>query len=227
MKNSAFSSRKFKYGSLSVAMTCVIIAAVLLLNGVFKLLADKYLWYTDLTRDEIYTLSDAAVEALENIDKDVHILFCDDPDNIENEYYSKMIYKTDHLAVVMPKDHPLAGSQSVTLQQLSGEHFILHSSHSSTPHNETRKFLELCQSQHFTPDIAAQSHLTSTMLHYVRNGKGIAVLNRMHMPYTDNDMAVIDISPTVRTYLYLMYPRRITAACAKAFLHFMVDYCNQ
>ena len=36
MKNSALSSRKFKYGSLSVAMTCVIIAAVILVNGVFK-----------------------------------------------------------------------------------------------------------------------------------------------------------------------------------------------
>ena len=94
MKNSALSSRKFKYGSLSVALTCVIIATVIHFNGIFKMLADKYLWYTDLTRDEIYTLSDAAVEALENIDKDVHILFCDDPDNIENEYFSKMIYKT-------------------------------------------------------------------------------------------------------------------------------------
>ena len=94
MKNSAFSSRKFKYGSLSVIMTCVIIAAVMLFNGVFKLLADKYLWYTDLTRDEIYTLSDVAVQALENVDKDVHILFCDDPDNLEDDYYSKMVYKT-------------------------------------------------------------------------------------------------------------------------------------
>ncbi len=93
-KNSVFSSRKFKYGSLSVAMTCVVIAAVVLFNGVFKLLADKYLWYTDLTRDEIYTLSDVAVEALVNVDKDVEILFCDDPDNIEADYYSKMIYKT-------------------------------------------------------------------------------------------------------------------------------------
>jgi hypothetical protein len=65
-----------------------------LFNGVFKLLADKYLWYTDLTRDEIYTLSDAAVTALENVDKDVHILFCDDPDNLEEDYYSKMVYKT-------------------------------------------------------------------------------------------------------------------------------------
>lgn len=94
MKNSAFSSRKFKYGSLSIVMTCVIIAAVMLLNGVFKLLADKYLWYTDLTRDEIYTLSDVAVQAIENVDRDVHILFCDDPDNLEADYYSKMVYKT-------------------------------------------------------------------------------------------------------------------------------------
>lgn len=94
MKNSAFSSRKLKYGSLSVAMTCVIIAAVLLLNGVFKLLADKYLWYTDLTRDEVYTLSDVAVDAIAGIDRDVHILFCNDPDNLEAEAYSKMVYKT-------------------------------------------------------------------------------------------------------------------------------------
>lgn len=94
MKNSAFTSRKFKYGSLSIAMTCVIIAAIMLLNGVFKLLADKYLWYTDLTRDEIYTLSDVAVDAVSGIDKDVHVLFCDDPDNLEADYYSKMVYKT-------------------------------------------------------------------------------------------------------------------------------------
>ena len=94
MNKNTFSSRKFKYGSLSVALTCVIIVSVILFNGIFKMLADKYLWYTDLTRDEIYTLSDVAVEALANVDKDVHILFCDDPDNLENDYYSKMVYKT-------------------------------------------------------------------------------------------------------------------------------------
>ncbi len=104
MKNSAFSSRKFKYGSLSVIMTCVIIAAIMLFNGVFKLLADKYLWYTDLTRDEIYTLSDVAVQALENVDRDVHILFCDDPDNLEADYYSKMVYKTA-LGLAEKNDH--------------------------------------------------------------------------------------------------------------------------
>ena len=145
----------------------------------------------------------------------------------EGSNFSKMIYKTDHLAVVMPKDHPLAGSLSVTLDQLENESFVLHSSHMGTPHDETHKFLELCEQQHFKPNIIAESHFASTMLHYVKNGKGIAVLNRMHIPEIASDMAVVDISPTVRTYLYLMYPRHIRTSCSKDFLHYMIDCCNR
>ncbi len=37
----------------------------------------------------------------------------------------------------------------------------------------------------------------------------------------------VDISPTVRTYLYLLYPRHITASCAKDFLHYMADCRNK
>lgn len=140
-----------------------------------------------------------------------------------------MIYKTDHLAVVMPKDHPLAGSHSVTLSQLENESFVLHTTHADMPHDETHKFLELCRQQNFQPNIIAESHFASTMLHYVRNGKGMAVLNRMHIPDSDvaADLAVVNISPTVRTYLYLLYPRHITANCAKDFLHYMVECCSQ
>ena len=145
----------------------------------------------------------------------------------EGSNFSKMIYKTDHLAVVMPKDHPLAGNRTVTLDQLEKESFVLHSSHMDTPHDETHKFLELCQQQNFKPDIIAESHFASTMLHYVKNGKGIAVLNRMHIPDIASDMAVVDISPTVRTYLYLMYPRHIRTSCSKDFLHYMIDCCNK
>lgn len=88
------SGRKFRYGGIAVIFTCVLIAVVVLLNAVFSVLADKFRWYTDLTSDEIYTLSDAAVEAIENIDKDVDIIFCDDPDNIMEEYYQRLIYET-------------------------------------------------------------------------------------------------------------------------------------
>lgn len=103
---------------------------------------------------------------------------------------------------------------------------MLHSNAVPTPHDETRKFLELCAEQKFEPNIAAQSHFTSTMLHYVRNGMGIAVLNHMHMPFAVSDMAVVEISPPVRTCLYMLYPRHISAHCAKDFLHYMIDRCN-
>ena len=144
----------------------------------------------------------------------------------EGTEFSKMIFKTDHLAVVVPKDHPLADRESVTIADLAGERFVLHSNAASTPHDETRKFMELCESTGFVPDIAAQSHFTSTMLHYVRNGMGVAVLNRMHMPFGISDMAVVEINPTVRTCLYMLYPRRLTAHCARDFLHYMIDHCN-
>ena len=140
--------------------------------------------------------------------------------------YSKIIFKTDHLAVVVPKNHPLAACSSVTLSQLVNEQFVLHSSSSTLPHDETRKFLELCASQNFTPKIVAESHFTSTMLHYVRNGMGIAVLNRMHIPFGVSDFAAIEFTPTVRTCLYMLYPQRVSSQSAKDFLHFMIDRCS-
>lgn len=57
--------------------------------------------------------------------------------------------------------------------------------------------------------------------------KLIAVLNRMHIPETASDMSMVDISPTVRTYLYLMYPRHIRTSCSNDFLHYMIDCCNK
>lgn len=88
------SGRRFRYGGVAVAFSCVLIAVVILINALFSALAKKFLWYTDLTSDEIYTLSDAAVEAIKDIDKDVEIIFCDDPDNIMEEYYQRLIYET-------------------------------------------------------------------------------------------------------------------------------------
>lgn len=86
--------RRARFGGVAIAFSCVLIAVVILINALFSMLAKKYLWYTDLTSDEIYTLSDAAVEAIKDIDKDVDIIFCDDPDNIMEEYYQRLIYET-------------------------------------------------------------------------------------------------------------------------------------
>ena len=95
MKNNEFlRSRRFRYGGIAVVFTCVLIAVVLLLNAVFSVLAGKFLWYTDLTSESVYTLSDAAVDTIASIDKDVDIIFCDDPDNLISDYYQRLVYET-------------------------------------------------------------------------------------------------------------------------------------
>lgn len=93
MRNST-TSRRFKYGALSTVLTCVVIIAVILFNAVFSALAAKFIWYTDLTPEEIYTLSEKAIEAAKEIKTDVTVLFCDDPDNIAENIYLFYVYNT-------------------------------------------------------------------------------------------------------------------------------------
>lgn len=145
----------------------------------------------------------------------------------QDSNYSKMIFKTDHLAVVVRKDHPLAGLSSVSLPQLREEGFILHAGHEADmPHSETKKFLDLCEAERFSPKVVAESQFTSTILRYVTSGRGIAVLNRLHIPQEYEDLRIIDFYPTVRSYIYLLYPRKIVSPSALDFLHYMIDHCS-
>ncbi len=66
-------TKKFRYGSVSLALTIVIIAAVILLNAIFTALSEKFVWYIDMTSDQMYTLTDEAKELLDGA-------FYEDPD---------------------------------------------------------------------------------------------------------------------------------------------------
>ena len=60
-------TKKFRYGSVSLALTAVIIAAVVLLNVIFTALSERFVWYLDMTADEMYTLTDEAKELLDGV----------------------------------------------------------------------------------------------------------------------------------------------------------------
>jgi len=68
MKNSAYNKRKLRYSSVSVLLTALIIAAIIFVNVIFSALAAKHLWYVDLTPEQIFTLSDACFDLIENGD---------------------------------------------------------------------------------------------------------------------------------------------------------------
>lgn len=66
MKKNILHTRKFKHGSVSVALTVLIIAAVVILNVIASALATRYSWmYVDMTAEGLYTLSDDCIKLLD------------------------------------------------------------------------------------------------------------------------------------------------------------------
>lgn len=149
-----------------------------------------------------------------------------DESEAEDNGLNKLIFKTDRLAIAMRADHPLSGMDSVTLEQLAGEEFIIHSATADILPVETRKFQELCSTFNFTPNVVAESKFTSTILHYVRAGKGIAVLNRKHIEHDLTGLRVVDITPAVTSNIYLLYPKKLSSPCAAEFLRFIHNHTD-
>ena len=75
-------TKKFRHGSVSVALTVVLIAAVILFNAIFSALSEKYQWYLDMTPEPVFTLSENAKSILRDADngQEVTITFCDEKD---------------------------------------------------------------------------------------------------------------------------------------------------
>lgn len=97
MKNSFYKSKSFRYGSAATAFTCAFIAVVIIFNIIFTALASRYMWYVDMTKEEVFTLSDAAKEILSDVDAEVNIYFTSEPDELmngTNSTWTKYVYNT-------------------------------------------------------------------------------------------------------------------------------------
>ena len=44
-----------RYGGVTVALTALIIAAVVIVNVIFSALSQRFLWYVDMTPDRCFT----------------------------------------------------------------------------------------------------------------------------------------------------------------------------
>lgn len=70
MKGNFFKSRKFKYGSVSTALTAVFIALVVIVNVIFTLLTDAYSWQVDVTSYDLYSISDSTKQIVNALTKE-------------------------------------------------------------------------------------------------------------------------------------------------------------
>lgn len=68
MKLKASTGRKLRYGGTSLAITSLIIAAIIIVNVVFSLLTERFRWYIDLTPDLHFTISEECYQLIEESD---------------------------------------------------------------------------------------------------------------------------------------------------------------
>lgn len=97
MRTGFTQSRRFKYGSVATGFTIAFIAFVIIFNIIFTALAGKYMWYVDMTKDQVFTLSEEAAELMTDITQDVNIIFASEPDTLmngTNSSYTRYIYTT-------------------------------------------------------------------------------------------------------------------------------------
>ena len=106
MKNENGFGRKLRYGSTSLGITALVIALVLLVNVAFSAVFSQNHWFTDVTSEEIYTLSDSAKNlldvTLESVNEtrpeedpvEVDIIFCADPDQLYGSTMMRYVYYT-------------------------------------------------------------------------------------------------------------------------------------
>ncbi len=122
MKMKTGTGRKLKYGGISAALTALIIAVIIIVNIIFSTLAQKFMWYVDLTPELLYSLSDEALALIETGDDEfgtvspiemvdkireeklaadpsfdksslmINIIFCDEPDVLTGNMTQKYVY---------------------------------------------------------------------------------------------------------------------------------------
>lgn len=91
------------------------------------------------------------------------------------EHIGRCVLREDHVAAVLPANHPLAGAACIQVEQLKNEPFIfLTKEESAIPHDHA---LRLCRESGFTPNIVAQYPNVETVVMMVRAGAGVALLS--------------------------------------------------
>jgi len=95
-KRSFWKNPKFKFGATATALTISFVALVIIINVIFSALATSYLWYIDMTKEKMYTISESTLMLLDpyrnNENVNIRIIFCQDPDKLEQSLETKLVH---------------------------------------------------------------------------------------------------------------------------------------
>lgn len=139
--------------------------------------------------------------------------------------FNRLPFSQDSMVAIMPKDHPLAKKEAISLGDLKDCHLLLLS-------KDTMMYklcISECHTAGFEPVVAFTSHHAANILEMVRKGMGIALLTEKPiLRYDLNGIALVDIRPEITTAVDLIYRKQSKLPQTSAvFLKFMKDFVAQ
>lgn len=84
--------KRFKYGALSVALTVIFVAAIVLINIIFNMVLDRFDISADLTDNSMYSIDAATTDYIKGIDSNIIITVTVEETDFENAgtYYKQV-----------------------------------------------------------------------------------------------------------------------------------------
>jgi len=171
-----FNRRKFRYGGISILLTVVVIAAIILVNVAFDAIESNWALRIDLTAKRVTSLADATVELLGNFDQEVRVYTVyrtgtQNPTRVEVEAILEE-YRSRNRNIVLGSIDPVA--DPVTIARLAGDKNLSEGAIIVTNADESKIRL-ITPSEYSTyttnpltggsiPIFAAESKLTSAIL---------------------------------------------------------------
>ena len=102
------SRKTLRHGGVTVALTVLIVAVIILLNASVTTLAMRYGWYVNMNPTLLYPVTDTCYDYLDTYvipeaEEDIRIIFCDDEENIRADSTLMFVQNTaDELAARYP-----------------------------------------------------------------------------------------------------------------------------
>lgn len=167
-------------------------------------------------------------EETENTDAEIIALRGSIPEL--EEKYDHVDLAMDSMAVIVPKDHPLAGRDSVRLIDLKNESFIGFSSRNP---RDTRSQIgtmydvaSICRGAGFEPNIIMTAFPGSEIARLVSQGGGISILfKKATVRRMGDQVCYVDIEPKLEFPVRAYFRKdKELSAVAKAYISFATDW---
>ena len=98
MRKRIIRSRRARYGGMTVLLTVLLVAVVVLTNVLFSTLAKRYSWYTPMKGSADYRVTETCYRLLDATlgkqNEQVRVIFCDTAENVAESDTVSYVYRT-------------------------------------------------------------------------------------------------------------------------------------